>query len=578
MTDSAVINYSASEYNTEPIQIELRRKEKSGITPLFANHVTQGGENKATWKIKSALQIQDTGDGHNVLVCNTSGLIGDIEENASVTIEYDNSAYDSDTGFRSDVESGGDVGLICQTMHENSQINLTLSGTNNGCLVTSTTEGNAGGLVGKMNAGSKLQINSTYSPSISRSITAVNGYVGGLVGYNDGGKIIFPENAETEIRGSIEGTSGAGGLYGYYSNYVENDTAQAVTLNMKNYDVDCSVKASAAGGLVGVLNGTADFIVNGSAEGSNEITVFGDTVTNFGGIAGTYQTNALTNTFEANTVTANTSATFATGTSYYGGVFGQIIGEQAAYIKTASFTHISSAGFNTATAFGGIIGNAGDKGSMLDVGTVTVETGVTTDGDNATPNGTAFNGGGIVGVLTDGVLRLSGITNMQKAPASVGRDYGQLVGIRKDSLVYAVGSGNDSGWTFNRSTTGVQTDDIGTWGSVIRTDSTNLPLTTLETQNDVNTGVLVFNTTNHTVTLKAPVTAMASTADYTSTALNMQLNSGDKGALKFADSTNRKTVLLGTDLSFSGTIELSGTGNIGLMRDDFKDNIDEIGA
>lgn len=564
ITDSAVINYSSDEHNTEPIQIELRRKENSAISPLFANHVTKGGSSKATWKIKSAVQTEDAGDGQtNILVCDTSGLIGDIQADANVSIEFDNSAYDSGTGKRSDVQSSGDIGLICQTMYAGSQINLKLSGSNNGCLVTSSG-GHAGGLVGRMYPGAKLQINSTYTPDTNRSIStsAEAGYAGGLVGYNDGGAVIFPANAETEIRGSIIGTSGAGGLFGYYSNYVKDDSAQDVTIDMRNYDIDCTVNATNAGGLVGVLDTTADFRVDGSESDSNEITVYGDTVTNFGGIAGTYQTNDLSNTFEVDTVTANTSATF-TGTSYYGGICGQITGNQAGYIKTSSLTHKSSVGFADATAFGGVVGNAGTAGSMLDVGSVTIETGVTTE----TTNGTAFKGGGIVGVLTDGVLRLSETTNMLKAPSAEGRINGQFVGIRKDSLVYAVGSGNsgDSNWVFNRSNTDVHADDIGTWGSVLRLSG-------------IETSVLTFDESAHTVTVKEPVTSMASAADYTRTALNMQLNTGDKGALKFSDSTNTKTALLGKALSFSGTIDLSGTGNIGLMRDDYKDSFDEIGT
>ena len=566
ITDSATINYADENHNTEPIQIEIRRMENSTLAPLFANHVKPGGASKATWKIKSAVQNQETGDGVNILVCNTSGLIGDIKEDANVTIDFVNNAYDPGTEKRSNVEASGDIGLICQTMYENSRIDLTLSGTNNGCLISSTSNGNAGGLVGRMKSGSVLKLNSTYTPAANRSITAVSGYAGGLVGYNEGGKIIFPENAETEIRGSIIGTSGAGGLYGYYSNYVDNNATQSVTVDMKNYDIDCTVKATYAGGLVGELNGTADFIVDGSASGSNEITVSGDTVTNFGGIAGTYQTNALTNKFEVNTVTANTEASFTTGDnvrSYYGGVCGQITGDQSGYVKVSSFTHKSSAGFADATAFGGVVGDAGTAGSMLDVGSVTIETGVA----SGAANGSAYNGGGIVGKLTDGVLRLSGTTNMQKAPSASGSSNGQLVGARKDSLVYAVGSGNsgDSNWEFNRSATQVEADDIGTWGSVLRISG-------------IETDVLTFDPSAHTVTVKAPVTAITSAVDFTKTALNMQLNSGNKGALRFADSTNTKSALMGTNLSFSGTVDLTGTGNIGLMRDDYKDNVSEIGA
>lgn len=586
IADSAEINYYDQAHNNEAIQIELRRKENSLITPLFANHVTEGGNTKSTWKIKSGLQQQSSDSGYNYLVCNYSGLIGSMDQNASVNIEYDNSAIHGDN--RSDVISSNDVvdvGLICGSMNSGSKIKITLTGANTGCYVTSSA-GHAGGLIGSMSSGAELEINSTYTPSTSRIITASNGYAGGIVGYNNGGKVTFSTvSTETEIRGTITGKDGAGGIFGYYTNAKSNNVSQNDTFDLRNYDVNCTVKATAAGGVAGVVNGTANITIDGSETGANEITVTGDTVTEFGGIFGKYQTSALANALDVNTVTVNTSASF-TGTSYYGGVAGIISGTSAAYIKSNSFTHKSSAGFNVATAFGGVVGNAGNRGSMLDVGTVTIETGVVA---GTAANGTAYKGGGIVGVLTDGVLRLSGTTNLSKAPCtpatpktSDAAEYklsGQLVGVRTNSLVYATGNGNSGDWIFNRSTTQVNADDIGTWGSVIRPDGTNLTLANLESKDGVNTGVLDFHTTNHSVTVKAPVTTnMSSAADYTSTALNMQLNSGDKGALKFADSTNTKSALLGTNLSFSGTINLSGTGNIGLMRDDYKDSVDEIGA
>lgn len=569
VTDSTVINYYVQEYNTEPIQIELRRKENSEITPLFANHVVEGKTAKATWKIKSALQQQSSDSGTNYLVCNNSGLIGTMERNANVTIEYDNSSLHGDK--QADVVSNDDivnVGLVCGTMSSGSNINLTLTGTNTGCYVDSS-EGNAGGLVGNMNQGAVLNISGTYEPSENRKITAANGYAGGIVGYNNGGKITFSQpDTETKIRGTITGKDGAGGIYGYYTNFKDNNnTVQDAVFNMNSYDINCTVKATSAGGIAGVIDGKANITVDGSTANSNEITVTGDTVTDFGGICGKYQTSDLTNTLSINTVTVNTSASF-TGTSCYGGAIGNIAGNNAAYINVDSLTHKSSSGFDAATAFGGVVGNAGENGSMLDIGTVTVETGTGS-------NGQQFNGGGIVGILNTGVLRLSGTTNLQKAPANADSNYGQLVGIRKDSLVYAAGSGSDSGWKFNRSNIDVQADDIGTWGSVIRTD-TNLTLTQLESNDGTATGVLDFDTTAHTVTIAAPVTTISSASDFTKTALNMQLKSADKGALKFAGTTDKST-LLNTNLNVSGTINLSGTGNNGLMRDDYKDNISEIG-
>jgi hypothetical protein len=570
VTDSVTINYSIAEYNTVPVPIEIRRKfvdstSSVALSPLFASHVTHG-TGGATWSIQAAPYVDSQ---ENVNTYNYSGLIGSMENGAQVSVSFANDSYYAAQSIYSNIQGPGDIGLICGTMEQGSRIDLTLSGTNTFCNIESSTSGNAGGLVGTMNAGSVLNIQSiSYVPNNNRSVKAVSGYAGGLVGYSAGGSVVT--SASTSIRGTVEGTTGAGGLYGYYSNPAtvsgETQTPQDVTFDLANFDVDCTVKANAAGGLFGMLSSTANVTVDGNAAGANEITVTGNSVTSFGGIAGSYQASNLANSFRVDTVTANTSASL-TGTSYYGGVCGQIAGEnQPAYIQVSSLTHKSSAGYDGATAFGGVVGNAGTAGSMLDVGSVTIETGVT--GEAA--NGSAYKGGGIVGVLTDGVLRLSGTTNLTKAPATPAtaeyKESGQLVGIRTNSLVYAIGSGaSGSDWEFKRSTILVNADDIATWGSVIRISN-------------AETDVLTFDSSAHTVTVKAPVTTMTSAADYTKTALNMQLNSGDKGALKFADSTNTKAALLNTNLSFSGTINLSGTGNIGLTRDDYKDDKNEIGT
>lgn len=597
VTDSVSINYSVSEHNTEPVQLELRRKhvdstQASVLAPLFAEHVVKGTGTPATWKIKTSPYEDAIG---NIFTYNFSGVIGDLGEDASLTIDFVNDSYHVGQSLHSNIASASDIGLICGKMFENSKIELTLSGTNVKYNVESTETGNAGGLVGTMLSGSVLEIKSlSGTPDSSRSITATSGYAGGLVGYSEGGIIQFPTPSEGEspiyatVNGTITGTTGAGGLYGYYSNpeVVSGGTAtpQDVTFDLSNYNVNCTVQAASAGGLFGVLNSTADITIDGTSSDANEISVTGSSVTNFGGITGSYSTSALANKLEIDTVTANTDATFS-GTSYYGGVCGQITGNQAAYVKVSDLTHKSSAGFADANAFGGVIGDAGTAGSMLDVGSVTIETGVTGE----TANGSAYKGGGIVGVLTDGVLRLSGTTDLTKAPSSnVDKDNrmnGQLVGYRKNSLVYAIGSGNtgDSGWVFKRSKINVEADDIGTWGSVLRPHTTNLPIADLETKDGAETpGVLDFHTTNHTVTVAAPVTSIATASDFTKTALNIQLNTGDKGALKFSDSVNKSNVLLGTNLSFATStnttpIELSGTGNIGLMRDDYIDDISEIG-
>lgn len=566
VTDSVKINYSGAEYSEEPIELEFRRNSSSNVCPLFAENVVHDPKLSATWKIKSTPYIDSA---ENSWTYDFGGVCGTVGEDVDVSIRFDNSSYPSSQGEYSSVVVDGDAGLICGSMGDNSNINLSLSGTNTFCTVTSTS-GNAGGLVGSMSSGSTLNIvSNSFIPEPLREITATSGYAGGIVGCCDGGQVVFTTAPEgetavyTTICDYITGTLGAGAIAGYYSNYVEKvgdtTTPQPVAINLENFDIDCTVSANAAGGLFGELYGTSDISIIGTSSGANDINVTGSSVTNFGGIAGNYSTSTLNNTLLVNGVTTNTDADF-TGTSHYGGVVGKINGNEAAFIKVDNLSHNSTSGYDQATAFGGVIGDAGSNGSLLDIGNITVDT------------AGAFNGGGVVGILDTGVLRLSGTTDLSSATSSPGnRNYGQIVGIRKDSLVYAVGSGSDSNWTYARSNTDVQADDIGTWGSVLRLQG-------------IETDVLTFDGTNHTVTVKSPVTTNISTvSDFTKTALNMQLNNGDNGALKFEDSTNTHSVLLGTNITFASStntipIDLTGSGNIGLMRDDYKDNVSEIGV
>ena len=233
--------------------------------------------------------------------------------------------------------------------------------------------------------------------------------------------------------------------------------------------------------------------------------------------------------------------------------------------------------------FGGLVAGAGDKGSFIDAGDVTIST-----SDNV------FLGGGLVGELKSGVLRLSGKTDLTDAPAN-SENYnkaetmdkrGQLVGIRGSALVYAIGTGNDnnasfdSGWKYTRSTTDARADDIGTWGEVVRPNGTTITAAKTETKSSTGSALFYYNTSNHTVTVAAAETDIDSVEDFVKTALNIQLNTGSlNAALSFAGtSTSKSSALLSTNMTISGEIDLSGTGITGFMRDDYVDSINEIGS
>ena len=213
---------------------------------------------------------------------------------------------------------------------------------------------------------------------------------------------------------------------------------------------------------------------------------------------------------------------------------------------------------------------------MLDVGTVTVST------------GNNYKGGGIVGRMNAGVLRLSGTTDLTAAPSrndkatDGNQTSGQIVGYRASALVYALGTGADSnatygnGWCFDRysKTNSNYVDDIGNWGEVVRFNTIvqeeveGVQQNVLKNIEDSTYSILTYSSSDHTVTIAAPQTEMASNADLVATALNMQLNEGSNvGALCFDNSTYKSSELLKADLVIDGALSFANTGLTGFTRD-----------
>ncbi|MGN0576150.1 MAG: hypothetical protein ACI4J2_08975 [Ruminococcus sp.] len=247
--------------------------------------------------------------------------------------------------------------------------------------------------------------------------------------------------------------------------------------------------------------------------------------------------------------------------------------DSAAYIK-ADNVNITASGTDKRTTikagecpnyayFGGLVGaTANSNGVLIDLGNFTLNT-----------NNEYFCGGGVVGQFYNGVLRLSGTTDMTgaKPEGSYTTDnntamrfasYGQLVGTNDNVLVYALGNGNDNGWTFKRSN-GAVSDDLGTWGEVVR-----IP--------NIEKDVLTYSDTEHTVTVKSAVSSIGTPADFVTTALNIQLNNIDSSnyndrkydCLLFEDtSSSTRDTLLASTITLTADIKLSGTGVNGFMRD-----------
>lgn len=590
-------------------QLAINRTGNFADMPLFANNVvhdTRTGATSSTWDVLAGVAIANADTGETEAY-NYSGIVGTIADNSVVNLIFTNNSKGSDDSYSDITGTSVNLGILAGTLGTGATLNAyIINGTNNEWKVE-TSGGNAGAYIGEMGSGSALNISADSSYNLSRAInvksTADGSFAGGLVGKNDNGSVSLSQDDGTGVQavavftssGTITANKGAGGVFGYLRTTTNADYSSIYVIN------GAKVNAQNAGGIAGELVAEgADITIAGTTvkDGNDQdvnvpvnisVTLTsGQTVKNFGGIAGLFTNKGValgnTSSFDITSITLiadDQSAPSFDDTSYCGGIFGSIDSSQnAAYIKTDKLV-VSTTRINAASncLFGGIIGGAGTKGSFINTGDIEVSM-----------SGNDYLGGGLVGEMLSGVLRISGITNLTGAPvntaaATAADKRGQIVGIRKDALVYALGTGSDAtasyenGWRLLRSTVDSRADDIGTWGEVVRPDGTNITASALETKSGSGNAILYFDESAHTVTLSDAELAIDSVDDFVRTALNIQFNSGiTNAALAFNDASNTSSVLLANALTISGEINLAGTGITGFMRDGYYSNVSEIGS
>ena len=544
-TDAKLMNANGSTQTTLKIT-----KNSTLSSPLLADHVCPG-LNAADWKI--------TVDSANTNAF--AGVFGQLEENANVELQFNNesSAAVSNTAGENDIK---DVGELCGIMKTGSSLTVTCTATVRPAV--SSTSGNAGSLVGTMEGTAALTLNN--NPNFSAvSVTSNNGYAGGLVGKMTSEATITVKGlaSSLSVGGTVTGTTGAGGLFGHYTN-----STAGVTFDLAGYIITAAVYAQNCGGVFGVLEnnkGTSETpveltIMNTSnAETVNVSSGSDSTYADsgyFGGIAGKYMTDDLKNSL----ILGNFSVTSTANAQFdsFGGVIGIV--DSAAYVKADGLKVSSNYPNkkNNDSFFGGLVGKTSDTtGVFIDLGDFSL-------------TASSFNGGGVVGSFKNGVLRLSGITDMASANASRG---GQLVGANDNVLVYALGTGIDGidyeeGWSFKRSQTAALVDDLGTWGEVVRQVNNGSGNQNIEQAHIVSVGT---DSDLHKVTLTAAVTSgMSNSDEFARTALNIMLNinkGNTYGDLFVFDNASASSTLLGSELSVDGSINLTGTGINGFMRD-----------
>lgn len=521
------------------------------------------------------------------------GIIGTLGENASVSLEVTSVIPVEKTA----VSGEGNKGFFCNTMKEGSSLNLIRFTGNTDFNVTSTNQAagalvgcmavnailtvskefaysgsvngaqNAGGLVGSTAAGAQIKLNENYT--VSGSITSGNGNAGGLIGLAENNPVSVADGKKVSVTNaslSANGTSGAaGGLFGFSTISQGNSSLDLAVYSVENVTI---TSGKYAGGVFGVLqngaenNGTNTYTIGIEAKANASST--GNGVENYGGLIGKYEAKNLGSTLNLKNLQL-TSSHNETKKTAYAGVIAEVTGKS--YVKMDDLTVAVNQKVENGSYFGGLVANcsADDASGFFDIGTVTIssENNNTVNKDGAS--------GGLVGNLTDGVVRLYGKTDLSGIqPGGEGSQYGQLVGKRGTALVYAVGTGSNSnadgtkGWTLVRDGSGKYVSDIGNWGEVIRVDGSTLS-EKVGTEESTSNPLLTYDNAGHTVTVKEfDLGNISNAQDFTALALTMQCsNAKSEGALHLSGSAG-----LDSQISLTADINLKKTGVTGLMRDD----------
>ena len=563
VTDTAVLNNGSS----LKISRFYGHKIPSGqtiddTTPLIAKNVVLDtkypSKAKATWNISVVKPSATDDETLNGTLQDFGGMIGTMADNTQLTL---NVTMDQQTGDTSAIamKSKSDLGLACGLIKKNATLNFSIGASSGGTIrnISSieTSSGDVGGLVGEMESNSTFNYTGSNIQNVSTNIkTSASGYAGGLVGKIDSATVTLPNTTYT-INQYISGTLGSGGIFGYYKPKANEQSFDFSNLNTTNSRQNGT---GDVGGLFGVLDSDHNFTIDTSATVTSNHA--DGSATSYGGLIGRYKNTSLSNTLTISNISTNMTKASGKGAASYGGAIGIIDETNAAYVKFDSFTlsnavNAYKAGDEAAPRFGGLVGKA--ENAFVDADDVTISV------------NNYYTGGGLVGDLGNGVLRLTGMTDLSAAkstaPTSNGHLYGQIVGNRDSALVFA-----ETGWVFKRSEA-VAADDIGAWGEVLRFDTKD---TATEAETDEETGdetaydityeqfssstVLTVNETAHTITIANSVSTVSSVADFASTALNIKVSNGNI--------ITAGTPLSG-DITLGSNIDLRGTGLTGFTRD-----------
>lgn len=534
--------------------------------PIVASSIA-GGDHKLVVVLTVAPAVENT-----TAITLTSPLLGSVS--GVLTLDATYAAKDSVTPAVN-IQSGNDnVGLLANTLVDAASLSveqLTLPRTYSGTPTIQTTKdgASAGGLIGACGNGATVAING----DIDLSGFSVKGRAasGGLIGKAANLMLNIADNATIKSARKVGDKDSAcsGGVIGDVS------FAQGFIVKPKMFDLGDGVTLGAtqrAGALFGVADISAgDIVVQGGTYKSKLASgKEGRTSGSYGGLVGKVfamakgdsdALRALVVQGDADKNKCTIEFDLASELSDAGGVVGYV-GDSAApnpqpvavVLNGVTAACKGDASSRTDTGkLGGAVGVV-DTSSVLDVRDFTLA--------NDRPIGGASKNraAGIAGSAWKAVIKFSGITDLSGASFAENSTTGQLVYENYNALIFAVGNGSNAGegaegWTFKRSNTASKTDDIATYGEVIRLGGDFIKL-------DADT---------HKLTLPDSLTAangaytLTSVEDFAKLAITWQTN----GCYSMIDGVtgNNLNVLQSSTITVNGKIDLAGTGLTGFTQD-----------
>lgn len=574
--------------------------------PMVASKVSGAENSKESKTLNASVDIADPVDKKDdTTSALTAPLLGETTGNLTANVTY------RLAGPRKNLKANatGNIGLIANTV-ENGTLTVESVTFPNDLASDGTVEtssGNAGLLVGEVKDGATLSIG-TLTNVPTATVQSTNGSAGGvvgLVGSSTGAMVNVTEALDLHAL-TVKGTTASGGFIG---------KATVLTLGADNKQIGCPLNigdenSACSGGVIGDVSFAQGFAVTSNMFDLGDLVtlgasqragaLFGMADISNGDIVvqgGTYKSKlALPEDVSVNgSYGGLVGKVFATKTDDDGALRAFVVEKDADNKNTCLIEFDLASKLSDA---GGVVGYVGDSANPNSQPVAVVFNGVTVacKGDASARTGTGKFGGavgvvdtrnvldvrdfkltsdnpigkaqsnraaGIAGSAWNAVIKFSGITDLSGASFGENATTGQLVYENHNALIFAAGNGSngdlgDKGaavWTFKRSNSASKTDDIATYGEVVRLGGDFIKL-------DADTHKL---TLPDSLTAANGAYALTTAEDFAKLAITWQTNGYYSMVEGVAE--NNLNGLQSSTITVNGTIDLKGTGLTGFTQD-----------